>query len=209
MPILGKSRKDSEFKGKGLSANEGFTIIELLIVLSIIVIVATTILPQITYQTDHRPVSKGAAEISEFLANARLEANIRQAPVALSYQWYSRSDWCLGMSLDSERCDCTSDDSESPSACLVDSDIRVLRSMQLEEPNIMTAMPGDGIYVFRPGTQVPYDATGRRAYDGIELDLETADSRYALDVRVSTTGKISTCAQSKQRAVPGFKECLR
>ena len=166
MPILGKSRKDSESKGKGLSANRGFTIIELLIVLSIIVIVATTILPQITYQTDYRPVSKGAAEISEFLANARLESNIRQTPVALSYRWVSRSDWCLGMSLSTQRCDCTSDDTGSPAACLVENDLRVLRSMQLEDPNIMNAMPGDGYYLFRPGTQIVYDASGRRVYDG-------------------------------------------
>lgn len=208
MPNSGKTRREPEIKGKGFSASGGFTIIELLIVVAILAVFASTMLPMKRSSTDQLELIDSANSISEFLATARLEANIRGVETAVSYNHFSRSDWCLGFVTGPDACDCTETDPQSPSACLVDNELRVLDASQLARPTHLAAMGGDGTFVFFPARGVAYDAVGRRVYDNAVMQLENPDQSLAMSVQVSSTGNISACTHRGKDMIPGYHECL-
>lgn len=208
MPNSGMTRREPEVKGKGFSAHGGFTIIEVLIVLAILTIFVSTLLPMNRGNTGQRDLVDGANNLTEFLATARLESNIRQVETAVSYQHFSGTDWCLGFVTGSQGCDCTQTEPNAPSACVVDSELRVLHAGDVPDPGVLKAMSGDGTFVFFPARGVAYDAAGRRIFDHAELQLESDDQLAGMSVQISSTGNISTCTHRGKTLIPGYPECL-
>jgi prepilin-type N-terminal cleavage/methylation domain-containing protein len=208
MPTSGSTRRDPEAKGKGFSARGGFTIIEILIVLAILTIFITTMLPMNRTSAGQRALVDSANNLTEFLATARLESNIRQVETAVSYQYANGADWCLGFVTGQQACDCTQADPAAPSACVVDSELRVLRSTDMSSADMVKNMSGDGTFVFFPARGVAYDAVGRRIFDHAELQLQSDDQLLGMSVQVSSTGNISTCTHRGKELMPGYPECL-
>jgi Tfp pilus assembly protein FimT len=208
MPNSGSTRREPGFKGKGFSAQAGVTIIEVLLVTSILVVVAATLLPMKKLASHQQQLVDSANTLTEFLATARLEANIRQEETTMSYRQTGETEWCLGYVRGEADCDCFESNLASPTACVVDSALRVFGPSDLPDPSVFDDLVGDGTYVFHPSRGLSYDASGRRIFDQAAVSLKSSDQSVGLSVQISPTGSISTCSHRGKALVPGYRECL-
>ncbi|MCH8227528.1 MAG: prepilin-type N-terminal cleavage/methylation domain-containing protein, partial [Proteobacteria bacterium] len=67
-------RRDPHRKGKGIPASDGFTVIELMLVLVVVGSIVALALPSYSTVLEKRQVTSGAEQLSAFLSTAQLEA---------------------------------------------------------------------------------------------------------------------------------------
>ena len=198
-------RRDPHRKGKGIPANNGFTVIELMLVLTVVGGIVALALPSYSTVLEKRQVTSGAEQLSAFLSAAQLAAVKSNETIGVKY---SRSDidaWCVGMVVvdgdTNTPCDCTAAVSAGD-ACKIDGQLRVFTDANLNYPAIMNWMQGDGAFVYDPVRGLMVDHT-----DAVTLELVSRTGKYALDVQLSVTGRLKTCSHNSSTTVPGYDEC--
>ena len=199
-------RRDPHRKGKGIPACNGFTIIELMLVLVVVGSIVALALPSYSTVLEKRQVTSGAEQISAFLSAAQLAAVKSNETVGVKYSRTDIDTWCVGMVVvadpdEADPCDCTAAVSAGD-ACKIDGQLRVFTDANLNYPAIMNGMQGDGAFVYDPVRGLMVDHT-----DAVTLQLVSRTGKYALNVQLSATGRLKTCSKDSSTKVPGYDEC--
>jgi len=222
MKTFGKTRRDPQKGKKEFSTSNGFTLIELMVVIAVIAIITSFALPSYRTLIEKRQVTSGAHQISAFLSAAKMEAIKRNEKVAISTD---SGEWCVGFiaydanDTDTDAdCDCTLTDPAAAKACAVDEFgdgtmvLRVLRGSQLNKPVNMTAINLGGsdpldLVVFDPirGMLVADDTVAMP----FEMKLLSKHDTYALNVQLTATGRVTVCSDMNVADinVPGYDDC--
>ena len=197
--------RDPHRKGKGIPASDGFTVIELMLVLVVVGGIVALALPSYSTVLEKRQVTSGAEQLSAFLSTAQLEAVKRNENIGVDYLKTDIDTWCLGMvvvaSDTNAPCDCTAAESAGD-ACKIDGQLRVFTDANLNYPGIMDGMQGDTAFVYDPVRGLLVDLT-----DALTLELVSRTGKYALNVQLSVTGRLKTCSKDSSTKVPGYDEC--
>jgi len=208
MPTQVTTRRDPGNSGKGFSTRHGFTIIELMITIAVVAIITSLALP--SYQTimEKRQVTSAAEQIGAFLSAVQIEAVKRNESIAVRYQRTDSDTWCLGLvtvaagSTSNTPCDCSVAAGQAD-ACEIDGELRVFSNANLNRPDIMDNMDGDGAFVFDPVRGLKVEPADTSA-----IELLSGQGKYALNVEVAATGRVRICSKAGAgKDVPGFKEC--
>lgn len=195
-------RRDPHRKGKGIPTSNGFTVIELMLVLVVVGSIVALALPSYSTVLEKRQVTSGAEQLSAFLSAAQLEAVKRNENITLSYSRTDSDTWCLGSISGVTACDCTETVPTAAGACVIDSQLRVFTDANLNYPAIMNGMQGDGAFAYDPVRGLLVDLT-----DALTLELVSRTGKYALNVQLSVTGRLKTCSKDSSTKVPGYDEC--
>jgi prepilin-type N-terminal cleavage/methylation domain-containing protein len=225
MTTSGQTRRDSQKGKKDFSRHQGFTIIELMVVIAIVAVITAFALPSYRTLIEKRQVTSGAEQISAFLSAAQMEAIKRNEQIAI---WRDLAEECMGFySYDPANprndCDCTLNDPDATDACAIDElgdgamGLHVLNKSQLNsnsnplnKPFQITAINlggGDELVIFDPvrGMLVPDD----RVLMPLEVKLLSKHETYALNVQLAATGRVTVCSDMTVAdiKVPSYDEC--
>ena len=197
-----KLRRDPLRKGIGIPASNGFTVIEMLLVVVVVGFITALAIPSYSTILEKRQVTSGAQQLSGFLSRAQLEAVKRNENITLSYAMTDSDTWCLGSTSGTTACDCTETDPAETDACVIDAQLQVVTDANLNYPAIMNAIQGDGAFVYDPVRGLMADLT-----DAVTLELLSRTGKYALDVQLSATGRLKICSHNSSTKVPGYEVC--
>lgn len=184
----------------------GFTLIELMVALAVLLILTVLAVPSFTTYLDKARVRGAADDVISTLAQARQAAvkfdrGVRVATVG------SGATWCLGANQaltpaagnpmpGPAACDCT-----VAGACIVDGQRLVVAAA--DHPGVTIASsPGNLDFDGRLGIRT--DANVGNA-DASSFDLTSPRGRYVLTVNVSQLGQAMVC--SKQGNILGYPAC--
>lgn len=206
MPTTATTRRDSRNAGNGISTQQAFTVIELMMSLAVLAIITSLAVPSYRTIIEKRRVTSGAEQLGAFLSSAQLESVKRNQFVVVNYD-ANNGSWCLGMragDVADVSCDCTETDPSAADACVLDGTLKVFSSGVLNYPDVLaSATLGDGAdLVYDPVRGLIVDAqTG-------SLELQSGDNHYALNVEVTVTGRVKICNPVVGKEVPGYGDCV-
>jgi type IV fimbrial biogenesis protein FimT len=184
----------------------GFTLIELMVALAVLLILTVLAVPSFTTYLDKSRVRGAADEVISALAQARqagvkFDRGVRVATTG------SGATWCLGANqaatpavgnpmLAPDACNCTVAD-----ACIVDGQRLVVASA--DHPGVtLTSPPGILDFDGRLGIRTDPNVGNAAASS---FDLTSPRGRYVLTVNVSQLGQATVC--SKQGNILGYPAC--
>ena len=184
----------------------GFTLVELMIAVAVMVILTVLAVPSFTTYLDKSRVRGAADDIVNLMAQARqagvkFDRGVRVSDVAGS------GAWCLGANqavvpgvLDPTpapaACDCT-----KGSECIVDGQ-RLIVSSTDHQGVTLSSPPGDIDFDGRLGIRSDASVTDA---DASSFDLTSRSGRFVLTVAVSPLGQAVVC--SKQGNILGYPTC--
>lgn len=196
-------RRDPPKGKKEFSANKGFTLIELMVVIAVIAIITSFALPSYRTLIEKRQVTSGAEQLGAFLSAVQIEAVKRSENITVSYD---EDAWCVGIATGTAACDCTDTD-PATADCTIDGQVRIFNEDNLNYPDAMSAINGDGAFIFDPARGLVYDDSSMADYDAAEVEFLSDNDTYALNVQVSATGRVKYCSDSADTKVPGYDVC--
>ena len=194
MPSRVLTRRDPPNGKKEFSNHNGFTVIELMIVVGMLAIVTALALPSYRAIMEKRQVTSGAEQISAYLSSAQLEAVKRNREVGIRCSQ-------LAGGCDTVQLAQTEDDADL-----------VLRTLEFaglkaDIDAVTYGVADDTDVVFDPvrGLLVQEDMVERP----IEIQLSSKSDMYSLNVRVTPTGGVLMCSDKARgdRCVPGVPSC--
>ena len=94
----------------------GFTLIELMITVTVVAVLATLALPSYSTFIEKRKTIGGAEELAAFMMLARGEAAKHNQQTTVSFVRTDATNWCVGTIFGSVACDCTVA-ADDPSYC--------------------------------------------------------------------------------------------
>lgn len=180
----------------------GFTLVELMIAVTVMVILAMLAVPSFTTYLEKSRLRGAADDVINLVAQARqagvkFDRDVNLAAVG------NGNAWCLGASMQGDPaaagdplpaaadCDCTDDD-----ACVVDGQRLVVGSTQHA-----------GISLSDPPSSLTFD--GRMGIekegDADSLDLTSQNGRYAVTINISPLGQATVCSTTGN--ILGYPEC--
>jgi len=222
MKTSAQSRRDPQSGKKEFSTRNGFTIIELMVVIAVVAIISSFALPSYQTMIEKRNLSSGAQQFSAFFSAAKMEAIKRNEMIAI---FTDVDEACMGFFIydpddatPRTDCDCTLTDPDDADACAIDEfgdggmALRVLDNSLLNKPVNITDIDitgrADDLVIFDP-------IRGMLVFDGavapipMELKMLSMHDTYGLNVRVTATGRVTVCSDTSTAdlAVPGFDDC--
>lgn len=206
MPTLATYRTDPEDSGNGPSARNGFTVVELLICVALVLIVTTLAISPFNTGLEKRELSAGAEAFRELFRVTQAEAVARNQPLSVSMMNGGSADWCIGIATGTSPCNCQADQSNNPAACSVGDNLRVINSTYVSNPEILVDWVNDNAFYFEPVRGLVLDAQQHSSKE-VVLTLALADSDMAIDVSLSAAGLSSLCSRSTS-AITGIQPCL-
>jgi type IV fimbrial biogenesis protein FimT len=187
-----------------MKASKGFTIIELLVVISVVVILIAIAVPSyITFIERNR--LRGAAEmVYEQLMQARNLAIKRSKPITVEFSADGSAAWALGIT-DETECDpdaadsCTVDYDNDPDT---DDDVTMVASSATFK-NVVMPDPGlsDDNIVFDP-----LRGFSQAGADQV-VTMNSASGNYEVRVIVTETGRVRLCSPGGSKNVSGIPDC--
>ena len=175
--------------------NLGFTLIEALVVVTIIGILAALTVPAFTKMLERNRVKGAAESMFNDLQLARTEAIKRNQEIAVQFSGAGpTTNWCYGLRVDDgTACDCTETDATAADACQIDGVLRVTRSADYPDVSFQTNLTGARTE-FEP-------RQGLANVAGTNRLVLKADQ---LRVIVSTIGRVKICTAT---GMPGYEPC--
>jgi type IV fimbrial biogenesis protein FimT len=206
MPNRARTRREPQQGKNGFSITRGFTLIELMIVISVIAIIGSLALPSYRSIQEKRQVTSAAEQLAAFLSTAQMESVKRSENLTVSLSRTDLDTWCLGAVLGTTPCNCAT----GTPACTIDGQTRVFSDANLNYPAVMDAIDSDGDFVFDPARGLIYDDSGFSAFDEAELELVSDNNSWALNVQITQTGRVKICSDAgASKEVPGYETCAR
>lgn len=186
------------------TGNKGFTLLEMLIAMTILAIIITIALPSMSGFTVNQRLVGAAEQVYAHLQQARSEAVTRNTPVFMNFAVDGTASWEYGMSSANSLCDLTVTVATGASACSISvddgdgvldpgdgsvdtADLLLMRFTDLDYPGVQM-----NIANFSSGnTQITFDPLRGTATAG-EVNLTGANGND-LRVRVSLLGRVNIC----------------
>lgn len=167
----------------------GFTLVEMMVVVAIFAILATIAAPSFNSFFDRYRVKRSADTVSAFLINTKSEAIKRNATVRTVFKSSSTS-WCAGMTT-ADTCDCT-----VAGSCQIDGVDRLIRGSDFK-----------GVTLTSPADGAMFSFTSLRgAANSGNAQVQSADG-LQVRVVVAGTGRIRLCSPSGSGNVGGYPVC--
>lgn len=185
------------------SANRGFTLLELMIVMVIVAIGVALAVPSYRDVIERRETTSQAEQLSAFIAYAQSEAVKSNEMISVQLMHTNANDWCIGASEGDSGCDCTETLSTATGFCSLNGVAKIMSSAT-QTTSSMLSHTTDTTLVFDPvrGTMISSDLGTTHGFT-----LQSDNTHWALQVDIGVTGRIRICNPDSDKAVPGFKSC--
>lgn len=210
------------FSSTGRKKAAGFTLIELMVSILVLLVLTTIAVPSFRDYLDKARVRGAADQVTDLLARARGAAVKNNLPVALSAA-SSAGAWCLGARMaaapttdladtradTATACACDS----TPAACVVDGERLVLQSSSLSSGNPPTVtLPSGGLaFSYTPklggisanGANASFLAAAATRTIGIT----SPSGRFEVSVIVTPLGQSYVCVPAGKPVFLGYRPC--
>jgi Tfp pilus assembly major pilin PilA len=193
-----------------------------MIVVVIVAIGTALALPSWRTVVEKRHVVAGAERIASFVNFAQSEAIKRNEEVTVS--WHSdgghNSDWCVGVTLGEDDCDCEENTTSESDFCQIDGVARRLGQADFVDMDYdflhTHNQLRNGSFSFDPvrGLVTNFED---ELFDNanpylfyLHNNMKTGGQRYyELQIRMNITGRIKICAEDRNRKamIGGYPEC--
>lgn len=200
---MSKSRDENRGSGMQLMAkNRGFTLLELMIVLTVVAIGIALAVPSYEEVLQRRETTSKAESLAAFLAYAQSAAMKRNTAISIQLTRIDANDWCIGADESLTGCDCRGVDEDD--LCTIEGVTKSINSTTQTRSNL-SDYAVDTVFAFDPirGTMITADLGNPHSFT-----LQSDNGNYELEVNVGVTGRIRVCNSDPDKAVPGFKSCL-
>jgi len=178
---------------KQASGQQGFTLVELLIVIAIIAILLSLAAPSFNEFFEKNRLKRAAEEVYGLVTKARAETVIRDADMTVAVD---TATWCLGYAA-TPGCDCTLAVGEAASCSVSVAGTPVLQ--------VVDASSFSGIDIDNGSNDSTFMSVQGTA-DGGNIHLKT-DGGWELKVIVSGMGRVRICAPVDSTSTMGYAEC--
>ena len=183
---------------------KGFTLMEMLIAMTVLAIIITIAVPSMTGFSSNQRLIGAAEQVSGHLQQGRSEAVTRNTPVFLNFAVDGTASWEYGMSSANSLCDLTVTVATGAGACAISvddgdgvldpgdgsvdtGDLLLMRFTDQDFPGVQM-----NIANFSSGnTQITFDPLRGTATSG-EVNLTGANGNI-LRVRLSLLGRVNIC----------------
>jgi type IV fimbrial biogenesis protein FimT len=186
----------------------GFSIVEVMVTLSLLAILAALAIPSYTDSINKRRISSGAEQIVSFLNLTQNEAIKRSRPMVVSYSKTAGGSWCIGARLGATACDCMDAEPTSSLYCAIESTPWMLGNNDVVADQLIQFSVGDGAFVFDPARGLVREKDVGTA-DDFELGLQAGGGKLQMNIKLVKTGKVSACVPGSSGPIGGFKSCAQ
>ena len=185
------------------SSNEGFSLVEILVVISIIAIGLTFSVPSWNDARSKRELVSASEDLSAFLSAGRSLAIKHNVDVAASLVYQDSTTWCLGLVDAESACDCTVEDANRNNYCAVGGTAQVFRANDFSRIELVSHA-ADAMFVFDRirGTLISTDMTSPHFFN-----LMSTNGKIGLQVGVSATGISFICNWLESTNTPTYRSC--
>ncbi len=187
---------------RGVSRAAGFTIIELMVTLTLFAITMALALPSYQVSLEKRRLTSAAEQLEAFVNFGQLEATRRNEPVTLSYNRVSHYDWCVGVVVGEDACDCEETVTSESDFCDVDNVPRILANTDFHDADLVHKIEGNNSLTFDPIRGILNDAG-----DVMTIELHTDSRDYKINLMVNTTGDVTLCSKDADHDLSGYDIC--
>ena len=187
---------------KQASGQQGFTLIEAMIVVSIIAVLLAVAVPSFSDFFDKNRLKRAAEEVYGLVAKAKAETVIRDTDLSVSVD---SGTWCAGYAV-AANCNCALANPDTVGACAVPvAGVNVLQAIDgTSFTGVVIAADFDTTFNSVRGT-ANNGTISLAAGDGAWVG-GVWDGDWALNVIVSTRGRIRICAPNANRTM-GYSGC--
>jgi len=185
------------------SRNDGFSVVEILVVVALIAIGLTLSVPSWNEARSKRQLVSASENLSVFLAAGRSMAVLSNRDVAVSLVYRDPTTWCVGLADTGAACDCTVENADRNDYCVVGGMRQILHADDFSR-TAMVSHAADASFVFDPvrGSLVSTDLEHAHFFN-----LMSANGRYGLQVGVSATGNTIICNWLDSANVGAYRSC--
>lgn len=202
-----RNQMGPSYKPASRKKTSGFTLIELVIVMVIVVIGVTLAVPSFRSVIEKRQLTSSAETISAFLSSAQSIAVKQNQDVIVNLRRTDHDTWCIGATLGTTACNCSEDDVTAVDFCDInDVPSRIEQADVISKPDyeLMHSMIINGTAT--SNSNFSYDPVR-----GTLLNLETINIQmhtntgsgtsreYGLEVHVLPTGRVSICTSTGRK----------
>jgi type IV fimbrial biogenesis protein FimT len=185
------------------SVPAGFTLIELMVTIAVLVILTVLAIPSFVDSIDRRRIVDAAEGIAKQVQQARTAAIQSNRPIAMVFN-LSDPEWCFGLT-DQLNCDCSVvDDCRIPFShdlTIVPDDRQEIVGTRTQFSNVaISAAPAS--VRFEPSRGVRDDAGG-----AVESVVLVSPRGLEARVVVNLIGRVATCSPAGSAYVVGMKTC--
>ena len=184
------------------SSIRGFTLVELMVAITLIGIVVSLALPSYSVMIEKRKLTSSAQQLSAFINQGHTEAARRNQAVSISYWRGDHDTWCVGAALGEVGCVCTQTNSEESDYCAIEGVKHVLGNADFGDRELVHNMDGDGTFSFDPfrGSLLEDD-------DDMFIELHTDSRDYKINLEVNESGNVRLCSKDELHDLPGYEVC--
>ena len=200
-------RVDGPISAKSMLSKRqsGFTMIELMVTLLVLVILAMIAAPSFTAMIEKSRLRGAADDVVNLLGVARAEAVKRQRNVNVALGG-STSAWCVGANRAADpvvgqptpgatSCDCT-----TPSSCVLENQQSVV-TPPANSGVTSDSVTGNIIFNAQTGALTPVTTA-----PGV-VTLTSSSIKFALQITVSPLGQVGACVPSGKTFISGYPSC--
>jgi len=200
--------------------NNGFTLIELMIVIVIVAIGVAIAVPSYENIIQKRRLTTAAMEVAAFLSLTQGAAVKLNEVVAVSVERNGAgTSWCLGATIRTaadDHCDCMSTVVADGDYCDFNVDGAGAPILINEEGFSRLTMNSSRVggaansnfnFNFDPVRGTKILDNGIIDTDTHDISLISENSKYSLRVDISVTGRVQVCNPDSDKKVPGFNSC--
>ncbi|MDT8319691.1 MAG: GspH/FimT family pseudopilin [Xanthomonadales bacterium] len=201
------------------SRQRGFSVVELMISVTLVAIGAALALPSYQDMVEKRQLTNGTEQLAAFVNTAQGIAMRTNRQVTLSFKGTDAS-WCVGLASDDAICQCDT----TPASCQVSSQTFVLDNVQAGDAVKLQAVSGENTaYYVDPirGLFLPCDPVASSTStcarinlaslpdlaDPLSMQFRSNSGAFRLNLMVNNTGRVTLCSDSASHAVPGYPVC--
>lgn len=176
------------------SADKGFTLVELMVVVAIVAIIAAIAVPSFNDFVAKNRVKGAAEEIYGLILQAKSEAPIRDTNISVNTNT-GADPWCVGFSTTVD-CDCTAADACTvPVGADATEVLQVVNGAQYNGVTIAETFANTGTTFRLPRNTASQAGT-----------ISVASGNWQLNIIISTQGRIRVC-NPNNNTMPGYDPC--